>query len=287
MKNLLGITIFLLFAFNTHAQRTTIPGTNVSFELPLNWIAENADGQLFIMSAEEEGFILLSASQVNAGESIADLQHNKIEENGVVLNPSNYRLISQNRAAVNYTGDLFGLEIEGYAQMGIAASGDWAALALFFSEKGLLKERHKNAVEHIVKSLQFPTGTATAPTYNSANTNNTTSSGGFTPLHGAKLFYSSSDGNSATEKNINLCPNGSFTRTGYSNTSYGGMGYSEMDLRGYGQWEAIPLQGNAYQVNLYWADGKQGKFIIEPDGNAFFITNLNDWHVMTNSASCN
>ena len=56
-----------------------IPGTKAKFERPLNWNAEDVDGQLFIASAEEEGFILLSPFQMEAGENMASLQHKKEE----------------------------------------------------------------------------------------------------------------------------------------------------------------------------------------------------------------
>ena len=269
------MTLILVFN-NSFAQQTgdvNYPSLGIQFTIPAGWVGQEME-DLFVMgSTTEPGRIIMAQHTVSGKHALQQLLQQGLQvDAGTQLNTdSPISSVENDGLAVMLKGVMDYAAVKGYI-VGRVQNDQHSILIMAVSSPESFNQNHVALVNQISDSLKFsqPKHSAQAAYFSQQ-------------LRNVRLTYidsySSMDysgggisGGYEMRKNLDLCAQGHFYYSGYSNLNAGGdnaSAYGNYSNTGHGTWE-ITGAGQEIYLKLRFNDGDViEKALTEKDGGLY------------------
>jgi len=277
LRNYLPLLMFLclMFSLNIRSQ-DAITGTineqylGISFTVPDNWQAYEAEIGYLLVSETQKGFILVMQHDYDSIEELRNAARETLaDENGTYLQPDgNPEMIGTSGIAMHYAGTVEWQQAKAYALALISPHGGGLTI-LTAVEPQSFSQKYIDLVHTIGRGVEFtkPEIPPVVEQWRHA-------------LTGMRLTYmhtysSGSSGGFSDKIVIDLCSGGVFGYSDRSSVSVdvgGAFGFSHGQGGGAGAWDIVPVNGQP-ALQLSFHDGSVHRYFISLEDDKFYLDN--------------
>ncbi|WP_395376581.1 hypothetical protein [Marinicella sp. W31] len=272
----LAMMILILVFNNGYAQQSgevNYPSLGITFTIPVGWVGQEVE-DLFVMgSTTEPGRIIMSQQAISGKNALEQLLINGLHvDAGTQLNADSSVSTAKNDGlSVMLKGMMEYVAVKGYI-VGRMQNDQQVILIMAVSSPENFNQTHVALVNKISDSLRFsqPQQSAQAVYFNQQLRNVRLS---YLDSY-SSMDYSDSgiSGGYEMRKNLDLCAEGHFYYSGYSNMNAGGdnaSAYGNYSSAGHGSWKVTGVGDEVY-LQLSFNDGDVvEKALTEKDGGLY------------------
>jgi len=246
----------------------------VTFDIPTNWVGQEVE-EVFIMGSQKEaGLVAITAHPARNLKELRDNMQLGLQEGEVTLNlKNNLKKLSNTMIEGLYEGVIDNQQVKGNA-IGVLNSYGEGVVVFSLISPELFSNRTLQIGKKVANSVTFNTPQLTNNVSNGLTVAQVTQDLGGNKLIYQESYYSNTSGGGGYErsKEINLCPNGTFTYYGSSYLNFTDPNFDPYRKNGqsHGSWKFINQNGNIY-LNLNYTNGSKENLRVRYEDDKTFL----------------